>query len=591
MVAERLRKLRERMKETGIDMYYVPTSDFHHSEYVGSYFQSREYISGFKGSAGYVLISQNEARLWTDARYFIIAAKAIANNEFELMKMAEPGVPTMEEYLKESLKEGQTLGFDGRVVGYKEYLHLKKELPGINFKIDVDLIHDIWDNCPALSDKKAYFLSEPYSGKSTLDKLNDIREVMKKQNCDFHLVSTLDDLAWIFNMRGDDVPSCPVVLSYGLITLDDAVLYVDETKLSDELKENFKKAKVKVLPYNQIYTDLTQLPVEKKLLLDDAIANTLLVTNVSCEKVSAPVPSTLMKAIKNPVEIENTRTAHLMDGVAVTKFMIWLKDEIKKRPISEIEASDKIKAFREEWPDLIELSFGSIVGYGPNGASMHYAPTLEDHAICVAKDFLLVDSGGTYKQGTTDITRTYMLGETCHRFKENYTTVLKAMIDLAKAKYPYGATGASLDILCREPFWEKGLDFKHGTGHGVGHVLNVHEGPNNFFWRSNPAKPATVIEEGMITTDEPGYYEEGSHGIRLENELLAVKGIKTEYGQFMEFETLTLSPLDLDPVLVDELTLSEKAWLNAYHAHVYEKISPYLDEYEQAKLKEYTRAI
>lgn len=591
MIAERLKQLRQKMKEHNIDIYYVPTSDFHNSEYVGSYFQSRAYISNFYGSAGFVLVSQEEACLWTDARYFIIAAKAIADNEFKLMKIGEENVPTMTEYLKEHLKEGQTLGFDGRVVGYKEFLNMQKELPDINFKMDVDLIHDIWEDCPPLSEKKAYFLNETFTGKSTFDKLTAIRKEMINKGCDVHLVSTLDDLAWIFNMRGDDVHSCPVVLSYGLITLEDATLYINEDKLNDELKENFKKANVHVKPYNQIYEDLSALESDHKCLLDDAIANTLLATSIKCEKVFGKVPSTLMKAIKNPVEIENTRYAHLMDGVAVTKFMIWLKDEIKKRPISEMEASDKIKAFREECKDLIELSFGSIVGYGPNGASMHYAPTPTDHAIAHAKDFLLVDSGGTYYQGTTDITRTYMLGETCERFKMNYTTVLKAMITLSKAKYPYGATGANLDVLVREPFWERGIDFKHGTGHGVGHVLNVHEGPNNFFWKSNPAKPATVIEEGMITTNEPGYYEEGSHGIRLENELLAIKTEKTEYGQFMAFETLTLAPLDLDPILVEELTTAEKNWLNQYHKEVYEKVSPYLNEYEQTKLKEYTRSI
>jgi Xaa-Pro aminopeptidase len=278
-----------------------------------------------------------------------------------------------------------------------------------------------------------------------------------------------------------------------------------------------------------------------------------------------------------------------MDGVAVTKFMIWLKDEIKTREISELEADEKITSFRYEWKDIITKSFGTIAGYGPNGASMHYSATKDSYSMCKAKDFLLVDSGGTYKQGTTDITRTFLLGDTSHAFKEDYTMVLRSHVILNKAKFLYGSSGPTLDGLCRQPFWERGLDYKHGTGHGVGHVLNVHEGPNNFFW--NPSRGLCVFEEGMITTNEPGYYVEGSHGIRIENELLCVKAEKNEYGQFMKFESLTICPYDLDAVLVDQLTKSEKEWINSYHKECYEKLSPYLNEYEKEKLKEYTREI
>ena len=588
MINKRIQKLRNLMKEKGIDAYYIPTSDFHNSEYVSDYFKARAYMSGFKGSAGFLLITQKEACLWTDARYFIIAANAIKGSEFKLMKMNEPGVPTLDEYIKMNLNENDTLGFDGRVVTATQFKHFKESFK-LNFKCDEDLVGMIWEDRPALSDKKAFFMEEQYSGKKTSEKLEDIRKVMKEHHADVHVVSTLDDLAWIFNMRGDDVHSCPVVLSYGVIFMDKAALFIDEKKCDEGMKKNFEECHVELYPYNDVYEYLKKLDKNHRVMVNEAVINSYLLECIPCEIVNVPNPSTMMKAIKNKVEIENTKWAHIMDGVAVTKFMIWLKDEIKKREISELEVSEKLLSFREEWADLIEPSFDTIAGYGPNGASMHYTATKDSYAMCRAKDFLLVDSGGTYKQGTTDITRTFMLGETCEAFKEDYTTVLRSHIALAKAKFLYGCSGPSLDGICREPFWERGMDFKHGTGHGVGHVLNVHEGPNNFYW--NPSRGLCVFEEGMITTDEPGYYVEGSHGIRIENELLCVKDIKNEYGQFMRFESLTLCPYDLDPVLKNMLTNSERLWLNNYHREVFEKLSPYMNSYELEKLKEYTREI
>lgn len=588
MINDRIQKLRNIMKEKGIDAYYIPTSDFHNSEYVSDYFKARAYMSGFKGSAGFLLITQKEACLWTDARYFIIAADALQGSEIKLMKMNEPGVLTLNEYIKENLHENDTLGFDGRVVSASQFKHFKDSFH-LNFKCDEDLVDLIWEDRPILSDKKAFFLDEAYSGKKTSEKLEDIRKVMKEKGADVHVVSSLDDLAWIFNMRGDDVSFSPVVLSYGIIMMDQVALFMDESKCDEGMKRNFEECNVTLYPYNDIYEYLKKMDKNLKFMVNEAVVNSYLVECIPGEIIDAPNPSTMMKAIKNKVEIENTRWAHVMDGVAVTKFMIWLKDEIKKREISELEVSEKLLSFRQEWSDLIELSFATIAGYGPNGASMHYTASPEAYAMCKAKDFLLVDSGGTYKQGTTDITRTFMLGETSELFKEHYTMVLRSHIDLAKAKFLYGCSGPALDGICREPFWEKGLDYKHGTGHGVGHVLNVHEGPNNFFW--NSSRVSCVFEEGMITTDEPGYYEENSHGIRIENELLCVKDEINEYGQFMKFESLTLCPYDLDPILKNELTNSEKMWLNNYHREVFEKLSPYMNSYELEKLKEYTREI
>lgn len=588
MVNKRIQELRKLMKEKNIDAYYIPTDDFHASEYVGDYFKCRAYMSNFYGSAGYMLITQEKALLWTDARYFIIAAKAIQNSEVELMKIGEEGVLTFEEYVLENLHENDTLGFDGRVVSAAKVEHFKDTFQ-LKYKTDEDLIGQIWKDRPALSDQPTFFLENSITGKSTNEKLKDIREKMNELGADVHVISTLDDLAWIFNMRGNDVHCCPVVLSYAVIFKDKADLFIDVKKCDSLMLENFENSHVVLHPYEEIYEFLKKQSSQEVYLADKNLINSYLLDCIPGRVLDHANPSRMMKAIKNKIEIENSRYAHLMDGVAMTKFMIWIKDEIKKRDISELEVADKVESLRREWNDLIELSFDTIAGYGANGASMHYTASKDNYAMCHAKDFLLVDSGGTYRQGTTDITRTYMLGETSQTLKEHYTMVLRSHIDLAMAKFLYGCSGPSLDGICRQPFWEKGLDFKHGTGHGVGHVLNVHEGPNNFYW--NPSRGLCVFEEGMVTTDEPGYYEEGSHGIRIENELVCVKDVKNEYGQFMRFESLTLCPYDLDPVLKNELTNSEKMWLNNYHREVFEKLAPYMNSYELEKLKEYTREI
>ena len=588
MINERLRQLREIMKERGVDAYYIPTSDFHNSEYVSDYFKTRAYMSNFYGSAGFLLVTLKEACLWTDARYFIIAANALKDNEVKLMKMNEPNVPTLDEYITSHLNEIKTLGFDGRVVSANQYKHFKNKF-NINFKSDEDLVDMIWKDRPSLSKNKAFFLDLKYSGKPTLEKLSDIRKEMNENNCDVHVLSTLDDIAWLFNMRGKDVHSCPVIQSYAIIFNDKVSLFMDSDKCDDAMLKNFKECNVTLYPYNDVYEYLKKLDVNSTYMVNENIINSYLLTCIPGKVCNHVNPSTLMKAKKNKIEIENTRFAHIMDGVAVTKFMIWVKDEIKKREISELEVADKILTLRKEWKDLIYPSFGTIAGYGANGASMHYSATKDSFAMCKAKDLLLVDSGGTYLQGTTDITRTFMLGETSDRIKEHYTIVLRSHIDLCKAKFLYGSSGPTLDGICRQPFWEKGLDYKHGTGHGVGHVLNVHEGPNNFYW--NTSRGLCVFEEGMITTNEPGYYEEGSHGIRIENELLCLKDFENEYGQFMKFESLTVCPYDLEPVFIDELTKSEKEWLNQYHKMCFEKLSPYMNEYELEKLKEYTKEI
>lgn len=587
LVNEKIAALRKVMADKKINAYYIPTDDFHHSEYVGDYFKARAYMTNFYGSAGYVVVTQKEACLWTDARYFQIAERAIAGSVIKLMKMGEENVPTLLEYLKANLTKDDVLGFDGRVVSATLYQQFKDELE-VSFHTNEDLVDMIWEERPPLSKEKAYFLDLKYVGKSTQDKLNDIREVMKQHHASLHVVSTLDDIAWIFNMRGNDVHSSPVVLSYAVIGLEDVHLFMDESKCDDALRQNFEENHVTLHPYNDVYDYLKQVKNET-VMIDDQVANAYLLECISCDKVICPNPSTMMKAIKNEVEVENSRYAHLIDGVAVTKFMIWLKDEIQKREISELEVAEVLEKLRSQNDGFIELSFDTIAGYNANGASMHYTASQDNYVMCKNQGFLLVDSGATYKTGTTDITRTFMLGEAPQEWKEHYTMVLRSHLALSNAKFLYGCKGWNLDTYARAPLWEKGLDFKHGTGHGVGHVLLVHEGPNNIHWGS--ARKQVVFEEGMITSNEPGYYEDGSHGVRIENLIVCHKTFKNEYGQFMEFEDLTLCPYDLDPVIKEELTQYEIQQLNAYHKKVYEKLAPYMNEYELEKLKYYTREI
>lgn len=592
MINERLNQLRTKMREHNMQYYYIPTADFHNSEYVGDYFKARQFMSDFTGSAGVMVVSMDEACLWTDGRYFIQAEKQMADNEIKLMKMLEPGVPTVSEYLASKMKENETLGFDGRVVMSKQKEEWEKvlETKKVHFSMEHDLVDEIWENRPALSDKKAYLLDLKYCGKSVQDKLSDIRQIMQEKKAAYHLVTTLDDIAWIFNMRGSDVHCSPVVLAYALIDQQKVQLFMDESKLTDELKAEFAKNQIQVCEYNQVYEQVKTL--KESVMLDKNKVNAALMNQLDCEIINCANPSYLMKAIKNETELKNTRNAHIKDGVAVTKFMIWLKQIVKEKTISEFDAANYLLDLRKAQEGFIDLSFDTIAAYGANAASMHYTATAEKHALLKDSGMLLVDSGGTYFDGTTDITRTYILGEISDEMKLHYTTVLKSMLDLSMAQFLHGCTGINLDILARGPLWKLGIDYKCGTGHGVGHVLNVHEGPQGFRWRFIPEKDdSCVIEEGMITTNEPGVYIEGSHGIRIENEMISKTAFTNESGTFMNFETITMSPIDLDGIMVELLSEEERTFLNQYHQQVYTHIAPYLNENEKAMLKVYTRAI
>lgn len=596
MITERLAALRKEMAKRNISIYVVPTADFHESEYVGEHFKARKFITGFTGSAGTAVITMEEAGLWTDGRYFVQAEKQLQGSTVTLYRMGEEGVPTVNEFIEQKLKEGGTIGFDGRVVNTRWGLQLKEIAKKKNgaLYVEEDLIDLIWKDRPALAKTPMFILEEKYSGKSTKTKLEELRAAMEKEGADTHILTSLYDIAWLLNVRGNDIECVPVVLSFLILTKTDCTWFLQEEILTDEIRAYLNENHIKTRPYEEVYAAAAELPADAKVLLDRACVNYRICNNLkdSITIVDGANPTELMKAIKNPVEVDNTRAAHVKDGVAFTKFMYWLKQNIGKEKITEISASDYLEKCRREQEGLIELSFNTISAYGPNAAMMHYSATPESDAELKPEGFLLVDSGGHYYEGTTDITRTIALGSITDEMRLHFTTVCRSNLNLANAKFLYGCSGLNLDILSRGPLWQMGIDYKCGTGHGVGYLLNVHEGPNGFRWRVVPERHDNgTLEEGMITTDEPGVYLEGKYGIRTENELVCHKAEKNEYGQFMEFENITYAPIDLDAIDPDEMTGTERKLLNDYHKKVYETISPYLTVEEKEWLKKYTRAI
>ena len=593
-VPERLSALRKCMQEKHIDIYIVPTADFHQSEYVGEHFKARSYITGFTGSAGTAVITLHDAKLWTDGRYFLQAAKQLEGTGVTLMKMFEPGVPTIEEYLEAELKPGQTLSFDGRVVSVGEgdaYASIAKK-NGAKIDYQEDLIDAIWTDRPSLSEEPVWFLEEKYSGESTESKLSRIRKEMEDAGCDTHIVSTLDDICWTLNIRGNDIDFFPLVLSYAIIKKDSFELYIDERKLGDKLKSILEKDGVVLHPYNAIYEDVKKLPENATVLIDKTKLNYAIFNNIpnSVSIVNKRNPEIHMKALKNPVEVENIKKAEIKDSVAHVRFMKWLKENLGKVKITEMSASEKLDEFRAEMGNFIRDSFEPISSYGPHSAIVHYSSSPETDVELKAGSLYLSDTGAGFYEGSTDITRTYALGEVPKKMKEDFTIVAISNLQLANAKFLQGSSGLTLDILARKPFWDRGLNYNHGTGHGVGYLLNIHEGPAGFRYKYR-AGETEEIQEGMVITDEPGLYIEGSHGIRLENELLARKGIQNEYGQFLYFETITLIPFDLDAISLDMLNEENRKLLNDYHKRVYEEIAPHLNEEEKAFLKKYTRAV
>lgn len=594
VIQGRLAALRSQMKENGIDYYMIPTADYHNSEYVNDFFKVREYFCGFTGSSGTLLVWQEGAGLWTDGRYFIQAEHELEGTGVTLFRMRDEGVPTITEFLEKNMQDGQTLGFDGRVISVQAGKEYEKKLEDKHIKVvyEKDLSEKIWTDRPAFPAGKVTVLDEAIAGKSFQDKKKEVMEKVEKEGADSFLLTKLDDLMWLFNIRGCDVECNPVAISYGYFTKESAVLFIQKSALDDSVTAYLEEKGIQVEEYGSIVDYLKGLPVEGKIMVDDrycsyCLYKTLFEKQTLVEKRN---PTELLKAIKNPVELANMEKYYLKDSLALTKFIYWLKKNIGKMEITEITAADRLEAFRREIPECLGLSFPTIGGYKANAAMMHYEATPENHAVLAPEGLFLVDSGGQYLGATTDVTRTIVLGPISDEIRKHYTVVAAGMLQMTNARWLYGCTGRNLDILARQPVWNIGQDYKCGTGHGVGYILNVHEGPQGLSWQYAEGRPEAVIEAGMDVTNEPGIYIEGSHGIRIENVMVAENDIKNEYGQFMHFKTITWVPLDMEAIDENYMTETQRAYLYAYQKEVFEKLSPYLDEEEREWLRAETRA-
>ncbi len=587
--------LRGAMEQADITWYLVPTSDFHGSEYVDGFFKVRRWLTGFTGSAGTALVGPGGAWLWTDGRYFVQAEAQLEGSGVTLMKIREPGVPTIEEFLAEHLKEGDVLGFDGRVVSCREAEKLKAvtDEAGAVMAVAQDLAEEVWKDRPALSRGAARLMPEELAGESRAHKLARLREEMKKAGVQVHLIPTLDDIAWLFNVRGSDVHCNPVVLSYAAVEEEHAYLFVQDGVFGAAEQAALEADGVQLRPYDSFYEYISALPETAGVWYDPARANAAMVMRLKAgmNVAAQPGPVTAWKAAKNEVEMDGIRRAHEKDGVAMTKFLCWFDRNVGKIPMTEISVSDHLESLRRAQEGCLDLSFDTISAYGPNAAMPHYSATPEHDAVIEPKGFYLVDSGAQFAEGTTDITRTVACGPLTEEEKLHYTLVLQGHIRLAMARFPQGVRGENLDVLARGPLWEHGLTYNHGTGHGVGHVLNVHEGPQRISWQITPGLESAPLTVGMLTSDEPGYYEAGSHGIRTENLMLCVADRETEYGPFLKFETVTLCPIDLRPVVPGILKADEVAWLNEYHERVRRVIGPQLEPDERAWLEEAARPL
>ena len=584
VITERLARLCREMAQRGMDGYVVVTDDFHGSEYAGDYFKARAYLSGFTGSAGTLVVLPDRAALWTDGRYFLQAAEQLTGSTIELMRMGQPGVPAIGAFLAQHLPEGGVLGFDGRTVSSSFAGTLEKALEAkhIRFAGGEDLVDAVWPDRPALSDRPVWELTG--CGLSREEKLAKLREKMAAEDAAYLLLTSLTEIAWALNLRGGDVACTPVFLSFLLIGREDAQLCIQPQAVPADIVEKLTACGVTLRPYGAIYDLLRALPAGTRVMADSATANYRIMESLShAEVLDQPSPAVLMKACKTQEETDGFRAAHIKDGAALCRFLYWLKTRIGEEPMTELSAAARLAAFRAEQPDFLDLSFDTIAGYGPHGAIVHYDPTPETDVPLHPEGLLLVDSGAHYRQGTTDVTRTIALGPVTQEEKRMFTLVLKGHLALAAARFPHGATGENLDVLARLPLWEQGLDYNHGTGHGVGFILSVHEGPQSFRWHSTDGR-RIPLEEGMVISNEPGYYEAGKFGIRHENLVLVRAGETTDYGQFMYLEPLTMAPFDRDAIDVSLLTEAELAQLNGYHRLVYDTVAPLLPAEEQAWL-------
>lgn len=592
---ERLDRLREVMARRHMDAYLVLTSDFHESEYVGEYFKCREYLTGFTGSAGTAVVTRKDAGLWTDGRYFVQAERQLEESGFTLKRMGQEGTISVEDYLEREIPEGGVLGVDGRTLNSRMGRKLEEilEPKQVTIAYEEDLIGQIWEERPTLPMKPIWILEEKYAGKSAQDKIDDLREEMGKVQADIHILTTLDDIGWLLNIRGGDIDCNPVALSYVVVTRKELYLFVNEAALSQKVNCYFEEIGVSVKPYDELFNMVKSFR-HKRILLETGKVSYTIVRSLgdSNRIIDRMNPVSAAKSVKNQAEVENERRAHIKDGVAVTKFICWLKKQVGKIPMTEICVSKHLEKLRREQEGYLEPSFHTISAYGEHAAMCHYLATPETDMAIEGRGLYLVDSGGHYYEGTTDITRTVVMGPITDEERQHFTLTVMSMLRLSHVKFLYGCCGVSLDYAARQLFWSRGMNYNHGTGHGVGYLLNVHERPNGIRYEIAPERmDYGVLEEGMVCSNEPGIYVEGSHGIRTENMMVCKKAEKNQYGQFMEFECLTFVPIDLDGLDFQMMEEKDIQYLNEYHRQVWEKISPYLTEEETVWLKEATREV
>lgn len=590
---EKLAALRALMARKGIAAYLVVTDDFHASEYVGDYFKARAWLSGFTGSAGTLVVTRDRAALWTDGRYFLQAEQQLAGSTIDLMKVGQPGVPFIEQYLANCMQPGQVLGFDGRTVSVGFARSLERALKGkdITFAWQEDLVNALWLDRPPLSKRSVWELSPQYAGQSREEKLTRLRTVMEGQGAQWLVLTALDQIAWTLNLRGDDVACTPVFLSYLLLGREKAVLCLHREVLSPALTAALEQCGVEVADYDGIYGLLSAIPAGDRVMVDTNSANYRILSHIRAQVLERTSPVLLMKAVKDPTEMEHVRRAHIRDGAAMCRFIRWLQSTVGREAITELSAAAKLEQFRREAGDFLQPSFDTIMAYGPHAAIVHYSATPDSDAAMQPRGLCLCDSGGQYRDGTTDITRTIPLGPLTREERTAYTLVLRGHLRLGAAKFLHGTCGANLDYLARGPLWERGLDYNHGTGHGVGYVLCVHEGPQSMAWKLGRGFVPQTLEEGMVLSNEPGFYQAGKFGIRHENLMLVRRGPATEYGQFMYFQTLTMVPFDTAGLDLSLMTQEEVALLNAYHKTVYDTIAPLLTGEDLTWLEQATRPI
>ena len=588
--SEKLAAIRQQMKADDVNAYIIPSADPHISEYLPSHYKCIAFATGFKGSVSTVVITENFAGLWADSRYFEQAEEQLQGSGFELVKLKAQGAAEYVQWLAQELPQAAKIAFDEKMVSVLLGEILQKQLAYKNIEfLNKDYLNPIWENRPPLPNQPAFLIDAAFTGQTTQNKLAAVRAAMKQQKVSHHLISSLDDMAWLFNLRGADVSYNPVVLSFALITEKQANLYIDANKLTQQDQLSLAQSGVEILAYGSVAEDLKFLPEGSSILIDPKRSCfalfKLIPKSVSC--VLNTNPSTNLKAIKNNTEIENTRVAMVKDGVAITKFLKWVKDNVNKIEITELSAAAQLKNFRAEQEGFVGESFTTIAGYKGHGALPHYSSTPESDVVVKADGLFLVDSGGQYHYGTTDITRVLPMGNNTEEERTDYTLVLKAMIEGCKTRFPKGTCGYQIDAITRKPMWDYALNYGHGTGHGVGYYLNVHEGPQVI----NASATPVALELGMISSIEPGIYRSGKHGIRIENLVLTVKDQNNEFNEFYAFESLTLAPIDTTLVKKELLEQTQINWLNKYHEKVFEKIAPFLNDEEKEFLKEMTKAL